>query len=99
MLPHGARPGIPGDHGDTSACTGAWLQNWPSLIAAGGTTKAEGVTGELGTIETADGRMRVTPNGWPLHYFAGDSATGGVNGQGVKGVWWMLRPAGERMAG
>jgi predicted lipoprotein with Yx(FWY)xxD motif len=85
--------------GDTSACTGACLQNWPPLIASGEKPKADGVTGELGTIKTADGKMQVTLNGWPLYYFAGDSAAGDVNGQGVKDVWWVLSPAGERMAG
>lgn len=84
--------------GDTSACTGACLQNWPPLIASGGEPKADGVTGELGTIETPDGKMQVTVNGWPLYYFAGDSAAGDVKGQGVQDVWWVLSPAGERMA-
>lgn len=85
--------------GDSSACTGACLQNWPPLIASGDEPMGEGVTGELGTIETADGDMQVTLNGWPLYYFAGDSAEGDVNGQGVQDVWWVLSPAGERMAG
>ncbi|WP_336645995.1 COG4315 family predicted lipoprotein [Microbacterium sp. USHLN186] len=84
---------------DTSACTGVCLQNWPPLIAAGDEPHGDGVTGDLGTIETADGKMQVTLNGWPLYYFAGDSAAGDVNGQGVNDVWWVLSPAGERMAG
>ncbi|QMU97620.1 hypothetical protein FVO59_10620 [Microbacterium esteraromaticum] len=84
--------------GDTSACTGACLQNWPPLIAAGDEPEGDGVTGELATIETADGEKQVTLNGWPLYYFAGDSAAGDVKGQGVQDVWWVLSPAGERMA-
>lgn len=84
--------------GDTSACTGACLQNWPPLIASDDEPAGDGVTGQLSTIETADGEQQVTLNGWPLYYFAGDSAAGDVNGQGVQDVWWVLSPAGERMA-
>ncbi|WP_249295848.1 hypothetical protein [Agrococcus sp. Marseille-Q4369] len=55
-------------------------------------------TGELGTIVGVDGATQVTLNGWPLYDFAGDSAAGDVAGQGVNDVWWVLSPAGERMA-
>jgi predicted lipoprotein with Yx(FWY)xxD motif len=41
----------------------------------------------------------VTLNGWPLYYFAGDSAAGDTNGQGVNDVWWVLTPAGEKIGG
>lgn len=82
---------------DTSACTGACLQNWPPIIATGDTPKGDGITGELGTIKTADGKMQVTLNGWPLYLFAGDSAAGDVNGQGVQDVWWVVDAAGEKI--
>lgn len=82
-----------------SSCTGECLTNWPPLTSTGDAPSLTGVTGEVGTITTADGSMQVTLNGWPLYYFAGDAAAGDVNGQGVGGVWWVLTPAGERMAG
>ncbi|WP_433586391.1 COG4315 family predicted lipoprotein [Microbacterium hydrocarbonoxydans] len=81
-----------------SSCTGECLTNWPPLTTDG-TPTLDGVTGEVGTITTADGSTQVTLNGWPLYYFAGDAAAGDVNGQGVGGVWWVLTSAGERMAG
>lgn len=81
-----------------SSCTGECLTNWPPLTTDGAPA-LDGVTGEVGTITTADGSTQVTLNGWPLYYFAGDAAAGDVNGQGVGGVWWVLTPAGERMAG
>ncbi|UNK69861.1 hypothetical protein [Microbacterium sp. H1-D42] len=84
---------------DTSACTGACLQNWPPIIATGDTPKGDGVTGELGTIKTADGKMQVTLNGWPLYLFAGDTKAGDTNGQGVKDVWWVVDAAGEKIGG
>lgn len=83
-----------------SSCTGECLTNWPPFTSDGTATPSlDGVTGEVGTITTADGSTQVTLNGWPLYYFAGDAAAGDVNGQGVGGVWWVLTPAGERMAG
>ncbi len=81
-----------------SSCTGECLMNWPPLTTEGDAPSVQGVTGEVGTITTADGSTQVTLNGWPLYYFAGDSAAGDVNGQGVGGIWWVLSPAGERMA-
>ncbi|MET0734803.1 MAG: hypothetical protein ABWY55_04055 [Microbacterium sp.] len=83
----------------TSACTGQCLDNWPPLIATDDGIEVDGVSGDVATIDTPDGEKQVTLNGWPLYYFAGDSAPGDVAGQGVGGIWWVLTPAGERFAG
>lgn len=81
-----------------STCEGQCAENWPAVTTDGDVPDAEGVTGELGTITGVDGATQVTLNGWPLYYFAGDTAPGAVAGQGVNDVWWVLSPAGERMA-
>lgn len=73
----------------TSACAGQCLAAWPPLLADG-TPSADGVTGALGTIDTADGKKQVTLDGWPLYYFAKDKAAGDVTGQGVGTIWWVL---------
>ncbi|WP_298860732.1 hypothetical protein [uncultured Microbacterium sp.] len=83
----------------TSACTGACLSQWPPILSDSATPKADGVTGTLSTIDTPDGKHQVTLDGWPLYTFAGDSAKGDVNGQGVKDIWWVLSPAGEKIGG
>lgn len=82
---------------DTSSCEGDCLTNWPPLTTDAETPAVDGVTGEVGTITGTDGSTQVTLNGWPLYYFAGDSAAGDTNGQGVGGIWWVLDPAGERI--
>ena len=85
--------------GDSSTCeVGECATNWPAVTTDAEPT-AEGIEGELGTIEGVDGETQVTLNGWPLYYFAGDSAAGDTNGQGVNGVWWVLTPAGEKIGG
>lgn len=83
---------------DMSACEGECLQNWPIVTVDSDMPEVDGVTGDVGSITGPDGEMQLTLNGWPLYYFAGDSAAGDVNGQGVNDVWWVLSPDGERMA-
>lgn len=77
-----------------SACEGGCLEAWPPVLTDSETPEAEGVTGELGTIETPDGEMQVTINGMPIYYFAEDEAPGDTNGQGVNDVWYVIAPDG-----
>jgi len=81
----------------TSTCEGQCATNWPAVTTESDEPEVEGVTGEVGTITGVDGSTQVTLNGWPLYYYAGDSAAGDVNGQGVGDVWWVLTPAGEKI--
>ncbi|HEU4756207.1 MAG TPA: hypothetical protein VFS72_06065 [Agromyces sp.] len=85
--------------GDASTCEGQCAANWPAVTTESDDPAVEGVTGDVGTITGVDGETQVTLNGWPLYYFAGDSAAGDVNGQGVNGVWWVLTPDGEKIGG
>ncbi len=82
----------------TSSCEGQCAANWPAVTTDAEMPAAEGLTGEVGTITGVDGATQLTLNGWPLYTFAGDSVPGDVAGQGVNDVWWVLSPAGERMA-
>jgi len=81
----------------TSACTGACLANWPPVTTPSTTPTADGVTGDLGTIPTPDGKMQVTLQGLPLYTYAGDKAAGDVTGQGVNNIWWVVSPSGEKV--
>lgn len=79
----------------TSACTAGCLTSWPAVTSTTATPTVEGVTGKIGTIPTADGKMQITINGMPIYYFAKDAAAGDTNGQGVGGVWYLVAPSGE----
>ena len=81
-----------------SSCSGACLANWPP-VTAGEAPALEGVTGDVDTITGTDGSTQVTLNGWPLYYFAGDSAAGDTAGQGVNDVWWVVGADGEKITG
>lgn len=77
-----------------SACEGGCLEAWPPVLSDSETPEVEGVTGEVGTIETPDGELQVTINGMPIYYFAEDEAPGDTNGQGVNEVWYVVAPDG-----
>jgi predicted lipoprotein with Yx(FWY)xxD motif len=79
-----------------SSCTGSCADAWPPFVLEPGATvtAGAGVTGSLGTITRPDGTEQVALDGQPLYYFAGDSAAGQTNGQGVNGVWFLAAPGG-----
>ena len=81
-----------------SSCTGQCLANWPPVTAEEAPT-LDGVTGDVDTITGTDGSTQVTLNGWPLYYFAGDSAAGDTSGQGVNDIWWVVGADGEKITG
>jgi predicted lipoprotein with Yx(FWY)xxD motif len=87
----------PDEQGDPT-CFDDCATNWPPLtteFAAG-----EGLEASLlGLADRGDGTMQVTYNGWPLYYFAADSAPGDINGQGVGDIWWVIGPDGEPITG
>jgi predicted lipoprotein with Yx(FWY)xxD motif len=82
------------DSPGASTCDGGCADSWPPLTVQVGQAAvgAEGVAGELATIERADGSLQVTYDGWPLYFFAGDTAPGDTNGDGVGGVWHLATP-------
>lgn len=80
----------------TSSCTGDCLVKWPPLLTDGEPVAGTGMDAAmLGTITLPDGTTQVTYNGWPLYYFADDTAPGDALGQGVGGVWFLVSPTGE----
>lgn len=76
----------------TDACAGAWP---PFTADAGQVTGGPGVDPSLlGTTEHPTEGTQVTYNGWPLYFFAGDTAPGDTNGQGQGEQWYVLDPTG-----
>jgi predicted lipoprotein with Yx(FWY)xxD motif len=83
----------------SSAC----LQSWPPLKVHSAKTKlhkAAGIKGKLGTIHRS-GFFQVTLKGRPLYFYAGDSAKGQANGQGIKtfgGTWHVVKASSQKKA-
>ena len=89
------------DTNSTSNCSGACAAAWPPLTAKASVSAGDGASaGDIATITRQDGTKQVTYAGHPLYYFAGDSAAGQTNGQGVNGfgaLWWLVAPSGQKI--
>jgi predicted lipoprotein with Yx(FWY)xxD motif len=75
-----------------SNCSGNCLAAWPALLTTGAPIAGAGVTGKLGTITRDDGSVQVTYNELPLYYYVSDTQAGDTTGQGVGGVWYIVKP-------
>ena len=73
------------------ACTsaGGCFTNWPPLMSTSATVAPiAGLSGTLATVSRSGG-MQITYNGHPLYIYAGDSAPGDTNGDGLFGKWFV----------
>jgi predicted lipoprotein with Yx(FWY)xxD motif len=86
---------LPEKSSTIGACTGGCLSAWPPLVVTGTPTAAAGATGALATASimvSGAAATEVTYNGWPLHTFSSDSASGQTGGNGVEGKWFAAMP-------
>jgi predicted lipoprotein with Yx(FWY)xxD motif len=82
-----------------SSCTGGCASVWPPLT---GTAQAPaGVTlpGPIGSITRPGGVHQVTINGYPVYTYVGDKSPGQVAGNGLAGVWHVIKLKGSGSAG
>jgi predicted lipoprotein with Yx(FWY)xxD motif len=78
-----------------SACTGGCATLWPPVTTTSAMPGVDGVSGTIGTIPTADGKMQITINGMPIYFYSKDEDSGDTYGQGVGGVWSLVSPSGS----
>ena len=85
--------GFTPDEGGTPTCYDDCATAWPPLLAdsAAAATVAEGLdASKLTTVERTDGGLQVVYGGWPLYFFASDTAAGDATGQGVGTKWYVV---------
>ena len=91
------------DTGPKSTCSGACATEWPPVTTSGKPSAGSGVTASmLGTTTRSDGKTQVTYNGHPLYLFEADQKPGDATGQNVDAFgakWYVLSPAGNKVAG
>jgi predicted lipoprotein with Yx(FWY)xxD motif len=89
------------DKGSASTCYSACASLWPPLTGTSAVTTGSGVArGLLGTTKRKDGTTELTYRGHPLYYYAGDSAAGVTNGQGLDqfgAKWYLVAPSGKKI--
>jgi predicted lipoprotein with Yx(FWY)xxD motif len=88
--------GLANDANGRSTCYQQCAQAWPPVVAQSPPQAAQGINPALLTAAPRqDGRMQVMYGKWPLYYFSGDQQAGQTNGQGVKGVWFVVGAGGK----
>jgi predicted lipoprotein with Yx(FWY)xxD motif len=79
----------------TSSCQGVCTQTWPPLEVGSAWKAGPQVTAaKLHTSMRPDGHVQLVAGKWPLYVFSGDSRPGDVNGEGLLGKWFAVRPDG-----
>ena len=82
------------DNIGTSTCYDDCATAWPPYIVSSSdrmNTQYGVDATKAGTITRTDGALQVTYNGLPLYFYSGDAA-GTASGQGLGGVWYVMKP-------
>jgi len=82
------------DTAGVSNCSGVCATNWPaySFAANEPVFPGDSVKGQIGTIARSDGSVQLTYNKAPLYFWKNDTKPGDATGQGVGGVWFVVKP-------
>jgi predicted lipoprotein with Yx(FWY)xxD motif len=77
----------------SSACSGSCASTWPPLLfkGSGSPQSASTLPGTLSVVSDANGQQ-VAYNGHLLYTYAGDTAPGQTNGEGIRGKWFVATP-------
>ena len=90
---------VPDGSSTTSKVPTAVKTVWPPVTASGTATVGSGLDqAKLALQPQPDGTEQVSYNGHLLYTFSGDTAPGTANGERLAGVWFVLSPAGTKIA-
>lgn len=79
------------DTDNVSNCTGHCLKAWPAAILTPEEVEKVKASKTFGVITRADSQQQLTLDHKPLYYYIGDEKAGDRTGQGVGGVWFLLK--------
>jgi len=71
-----------------SVCNGPCANNWPPLMAM----DSDKPSGDYTVIQRDDGKKQWALKGKPLYYWVKDGKAGDKTGDGVQGVWHIVKP-------
>ena len=75
------------DQGGVSACYDACATKWPPYLGKADDKLTEGWT----LVDRTDGTKQWAYDGKPMYYFAGDKKVGDMMGDGMGGVWHVIK--------
>ena len=78
-----------------SSCYDACAQNWPPYVVSPTDNIHQLKAGVMGAVAVAvrtDGKLQLTYNGKPLYFYVGDASGSDARGQGMGGVWMVVKP-------
>lgn len=78
------------DSTGVSNCYANCAVAWPPYLESGSASAA--MPSGLTTVKRTDGNMQYAYNGKPLYYYANDSKPGDTTGDGVGGIWHLVKP-------
>jgi predicted lipoprotein with Yx(FWY)xxD motif len=78
----------------TSACTGACIGIWPAFYAPTVQVPDPLIASSFDDFVRADGTQQTTFMGWPLYYYASDTAPGDAKGYGFNNLWYVVGSSG-----
>lgn len=73
-----------------SNCSGGCAKVWPPYVVSGAAPAS--LPSDVTTLKRADGSMQYAYKGMPLYYYASDTNPGDITGDGVGGVWHLVKP-------
>lgn len=77
------------DSAGVSNCTGVCATNWPYYTS--GATAQKTFPENISVIKRSDGNQQFAWKGMPLYYFVKDIKPGDILGDGVGGVWHLVK--------
>lgn len=78
------------DQTGVSTCTGACATLWPAYTS--GATAQKIFPANISVIKRPDGSPQFAWNGKPLYYYSPDKKAGDLLGDGIGGVWHIVKP-------
>lgn len=75
------------DKAGVSACYDACAAKWPAYLGKAGEAMTEGWS----LVDRSDGTRQLAYHGKPVYYFAADKKKGDAKGNGIGGVWHVIK--------
>ncbi len=77
------------DSKDKSNCSGGCLTKWPAYTT---NSQANDLPVNITTFKRAEGTTQYSWKGMPLYYYISDIKPGDLIGDGVGGIWHIVKP-------